>query len=172
MGFFLRNRYKKLGKRFTRDLKQELTQQGHVARGTLKNSIRAEVKTDKSGENTLLIRANKKWKPVNDGQPAGLNLSAQTIKRWLSAKGIDWRSNKFVIYQINKAVFEQGTPTKGSFRYSKNGRRTGFVDVVANKHKLEMMKETRQAVTLDFRTQLAKAIDNVVKRSPNLKKKS
>ena len=171
MSFFLKRRYNKLGREITKALKQELTAQGHVARGTLRDSIRSEVKTNKDGENTLVIRANKKWRAVNEGQPAGLNLSEQQIKTWLSAKGINWRSYKFMIYQINKAIFEQGTPTKGSFRYSKNGRRTGFVDEVANKFRLKMMKETREAVTLDFRSRFEKAIDKVVAKNKNLKKK-
>lgn len=171
MSFFLKRRYKKLGREFTKSLREELIAQGHVARGTLRDSIRAEVKTSKSGENTLLIRANKKWRAVNDGQPAGLNLSEQQIKTWLSAKNVNWRSYKFVIYQINKAVFEQGTPTKGSFRYSKNGRRTGFVDQVANKFKLRMLKDTREAVTLDFRNRFEKMIDKVVMKNKNLKRR-
>ena len=68
-------------------------------------------------------------------------------------------------------MFEQGTPTKGSFRYSKNGRRTGFVDQVANKFKLRMLKDTREAVTLDFRNRFEKMIDKVVMKNKNLKRR-
>lgn len=164
---FLNNAYKKIGKTLVRELKKELKDQGHVATGNLLNSIRAE--DNKKGQ--LVIRALPRWKDVNDGQPKGTDVNELKLKRWFTAKGIDWRKDPFIIYQVNKAIYEEGTPTAGSFRYSKNGRRTGFVDQVMDRNRISITKETKNAVILDWRKEINKGIEKIVSKSRNLKRR-
>ena len=173
---FLKNKYKRIGNRLVKELKGELEAQGHVATGRLKNSIRWEV--SKNGKN-LRIRALPRWKDVNDGQPKGTKVGDLKLKRWMSAKGIDWRSDKSLIFLIGRAIEQEGTPTRivkppkklSAFGYTKNGRRTGFIDIVLKRNKISITKEVRNGITLDWRSTIRKVTDLVVATSKSLKRK-
>jgi hypothetical protein len=165
---FIKKKYKKIGEELERQLKEELEAQGHVATGRLKNSIKFAVQRD---GRELVIKALPRWESVNDGQPVGTNVSGSKIKRWLSAKGVDWKSDKSIVWKIKTKIRKEGTPTAGSFAYSKNGRRTGFVDLVFKRNRIRIEKEMKSGIKLEFIDKVSKAIKKAVSSSKNLKRK-
>lgn len=172
----IKKKYKRVGEILTRQLKEELEIQGHVATGKLKRSIRFELQ--RNGKQ-MVIKALPRWQAVNDGQPAGTKVSGLKIKRWLTSKGIDYKKDRSIIYRVMTSIRKEGTPTrivnlpdkKSAFGYTKNGRRTGFVDQVFKRNKIRIGREMKTGVRLEFEDAIRRAIRKVVSTSKNLKLK-
>ena len=115
----------KLGKKIKGELKNELEMQGHVASGRLRDSIDYKI----TGEDELTFTALPRWRQVNDKQPAGRFVARTKLVYWLRQKGVvlpNGAKSKMV-FNIQKIIFEEGTPTKGAKIFSKTGKRTGFM---------------------------------------------
>lgn len=129
--------FNKIGERVDGLIREELDIQGHNATGKLSNSIRHEVEgvSINGFANDYSIFVNNRSRPhfINKG-------GVQSLKEWLSVKGIDQKA----LWPIIKKIQAEGTPTSGSYRFSKNGKRTDFVsDVITNKKNIitDLVKE-------------------------------
>jgi hypothetical protein len=130
------------------DLRDELRQQGHRATGSLEDSLTFEIKdSDKDG---LLgtIFGNDYWRPLDTGVAAsripyspgkgrgGTSKYIQALIEWAAVvrPELDERERKGFVFAVATKASREGNPTKGSYSFSRNGARTGFVERTINKH--------------------------------------
>jgi hypothetical protein len=156
----------KVGDKLVFQLKTELENQGHIATGRLHDSIDYEIQT--LGRNTVL-RINAEGAPyaaiVNDGaKPHFPNIDA--IIDWMDAKGIspdDGQTKKQVAYAIAKRIQIEGIPTKGSFEYSHNGKRRGFVNRVFGSNRRHIESQIVDGVAIQIETSITNTIRSINK---------
>ena len=118
------------------ELQTELIGQGHDATGSLVNSLTGSVLTL---PNSIVIEVlmSDYGIYVNEGRKAGakrvpLNVLMDWVERRAIAHGN--KEVKSVAFAIQEKIFQEGSPTKGSFSFTPNGRRKGFIDfVIENK---------------------------------------
>ena len=109
-------------------LKDELMQQGHRDTGRLINSLQYQL-IQESNAVVALFTYLQYGQYVNDGVPASkVKYPIRVLIDWARRKGFtDPRSAAFAIRAKHK---KEGIPTRGSFRFSRNGRRTQWRDHV------------------------------------------
>jgi hypothetical protein len=135
--FTITDELQAIGDNLTQRIKDELTAQGHVATGGLLNSIRADVRavTINGFAEDYSVFVN------NRSRPHGFNQQGiENLKAWLTVKGI----SQDALWPIIKTIKKEGTPTSGSYRFSKNGRRTDFVSHVLNEKREELTKDVNE----------------------------
>ena len=123
-------------------LAQELRDQGHNLTGSLISSLEEKV-TVAAGRLTIEMYGNDYGDPLNTGVPAaripytpGQSRAATSkyiqglihfAERRFGLRGKEAISAAFAIARKHK---REGMPTRGSYKYSSNGRRTGWIDVI------------------------------------------
>lgn len=116
------------------ELRKELAGQGHEATGKLMDSIGIKV-TPSAGGVKLFVGSDLEYATfVNSGRKAGgKRVPIAALIEWIKQKAIASGNKKIksIAYAIQEKIFQEGTPTKASLLKSPNGRRTGFVDIVA-----------------------------------------
>lgn len=136
----------------------ELEQQGHNATGKLSKSLRNEVDITsiKGYAEDYSVFVN------NRSRPHGFNKKGvEQLKEWLKVKNIP----KEALWPIIKTIEKEGTPTAGSYKHSKNGRRTDFVTVVLNERK----NVITESVNEQLLSVLVSSIDDILKKQKTLK---
>lgn len=119
-------------------IRDELQNQGHVNTGRLRDSIGYEI-NEFGGNITLTILADEVdyASAINDGfRPSSLpNIDA--IEEWVRERGIKSDNEKInksknperrLAFAIAKSIMQEGSPTSGAFKFSKNGYRRGFAN--------------------------------------------
>ena len=141
--------FKEIGKKLVFEFKTELEQQGHRASksGSIIDGLRfkateygVEITTDK-GYAAVLNYGAKKHFPNRDA-----------MEDWVRKKGFASTENEVrkIAYAISRRISIEGTPTKGAFKYTDNGRRTGFIEQVINTNKQQITKDIQAAVGKDI----------------------
>jgi len=122
-------------------LRKEVRGQGHVLSGNLVDSITYEVKTTPEGYTAVMYAADYGI-VVNMGVSAqhipysgrrgrgGTSLYIQGLISYFERRGLPSREAKGAAFATAAVHKRQGMPTRASFRFSRNGRRTGFVETV------------------------------------------
>lgn len=113
-------------------MRKELRAQGHDASGDLIKSIKPVVRETPDGID-IDIMALEYAKGVNQGQPIGTLVPIDRLIKWIRDVGIvvttDSRSTiEMRAEEYQRIIFKKGTPTKGSYKFSHNGRRTQFIE--------------------------------------------
>jgi hypothetical protein len=124
--------YNKVGKLIIASLQKELIGQGHQATGNLVNSFEQRVvKIPNSVALEILMDDYGTY--VNDGRKAGgKKVPISVLIEWIERKAIvnGNKEVKSLAFAIQQTIHKEGTPTSGSFKFSFNGRRDGFIDFV------------------------------------------
>jgi hypothetical protein len=149
-----------IGKTITNFMLSELIQQGHKATGKLAESIEHETQTLLDGLTTTVSYLDY-GQTVNDGVPAnkipiGKSFEAfkflTEIMNWVRFKGFAGTLDKD-IKRVSKFIVRkmaiEGIPTKNSFNFSNNGRRTRWVDYTIDS-KERYMGEQIENISYDF----------------------
>lgn len=150
------------GKFLVEQLQNELRAQGHEATGELINSI--NYKIDGS---ILIIQAPQDYvSAMENGLPKGHYVPISALIRWIEIKGIATgdKEIKNAAFAIRNAIVREGSPTKGAFNFTKNGRRTGFAQVVINEH----AKKVLAIIEREMGNDVKRVITNSVKRINNI----
>lgn len=126
-----------------KELRKELKQQGHVNTGALRDSIVYEVKyTDRGFTATMYaadyaiivdlgVKANRIPYSGRSGN-GGTSLYIQGLVSFFQRKGLGEKEALGAAFATAKVHSRDGMPSRASFRFSRNGRRTGFVTEVIN----------------------------------------
>ena len=130
-------------------IKKELKDQGHRNTGKLEQSIHSVAKVE-NGEVLLEGFASYYAKYINSGVPAS-SISFKQFPFYVDyfmSKGYSEKDAKrFAGATIKKAMTE-GTPTNGSMRFSKNGRRRDFVQTVATQTDAQINKTVEDGLDI------------------------
>jgi hypothetical protein len=142
--------------------RNELEAQGHVAKGELINSLRYEVKNTGAGYE-INIYGLDYAKYVEMGFGAGHWVNPYALAEWVETKGIasGEREIKNAAFAIRNKIFKEGMPTRGSYQFSKNGRRKEFIQAVIKAESDYIAKE----ILGIFKEETAIKLLNVVRQN-------
>ena len=116
----------------------ELKAQGHRLTGALEDSIQYEIKTT-PGRITAIMTALDYGLVMEFGVPAGripyggrsgrggVSKYIQGLVRFFELRGLESREALGAAFATAQTHKREGMPSRGSFAFSSNGRRTGFV---------------------------------------------
>lgn len=139
---------------------RELSEQGHRLTGAVENSIAHQVTTIPSGY-MLTITAlsyaiqlergvSAKNIPYRPGNRKGSGKTSQYIQgliRFAELRGM--KNPKSAAFAIAYKHSKEGMPTRGSYRYSSNGRRKNFIDATLDKVGTEIERDITSAIWAD-----------------------
>ena len=149
-----------IGKKFVQRFRKELEQQDHVATGRLSDTLHYDLEEGKSFVLFKVKTFADYAHLVNEGQkPFSPNVDA--IMDWMDAKKIPYSSQSEKVSIANaivRRIAAEGIPTKGSYQFSFNGFRTGFINRVVGSNERHFLN--------DIETSISKDIDNIFKDIP------
>ena len=140
--------YKQVGKLIIASLQKELIEQGHKATGNLVNSFEKRV-IELPNSIVIEILMDEYGIYVNEGRKSGgkkvpINVLVDWIEKRAIASGD--KEVKSLAFAIQQTIHKEGMPTKGSFKFTNNGRRKGFIDFVIDNELDEVYNELEQQV--------------------------
>ena len=124
--------FNKVGKLIIASLQKELIEQGHQASGNLVNSFEQRV-IEVPNSIVIEILMDEYGIYVNEGRKTGgKKVPINVLVDWIERKAIvnGDKEVKSLAFAIQQTIHKEGIPTKGSFKFSNNGRRKGFIDFV------------------------------------------
>jgi len=144
--------FKEIGRKLVFEFKSELEQQGHRASksGSIIDGI-----TFKSSIMGLDVFTDKDYiHALNEGQKSH-SPKLQNILDWIENRKdtIPYSSEQEkheIAYAIIRRIKLEGTPTRRAFKYTDNGRRTGFIEQVINTNRTQITKDIQAAVGKDI----------------------
>ncbi len=140
--------FKKVGKLIIASLQKELLGQGHKATGNLINSFEQRV-IELPNSIVIEILMDEYGIYVNEGRKTGgKKVPISVLVEWIERKAIASgdKAVKSMAFAIQNTIHKEGIPTKGSFKFSNNGRRKGFIDFVIDNELDGVYNELEQQV--------------------------
>jgi hypothetical protein len=140
--------FNKVGKLIIASLQKELIQQGHQASGNLVNSFEQRV-IEVPNSIVIEILMDEYGIYVNEGRKTGgKKVPINVLVEWIERKAIvnGDKEVKSLAFAIQQTIHKEGIPTKGSFKFSNNGRRKGFIDFVINNELDNAINELEEQV--------------------------
>lgn len=174
--------YDDLGIELTELLKQELSEQGHRASGNLIKSVVHTVSQTLDNIETVIYH-DKYGVYVNFGvmpsrvpftisrnraprAPGTESKFIRALMNWIRlkniAQGLD-KDIKQVAFRMAFTMKREGIPTKGSFRFARNSRRTRWIDYVFQQYGVKL----EDKATMQSQQIVADAVDSVLNRIAN-----
>ena len=141
-------------------LKAELIMQGHKDTGALIDSFEGKI-MELPKSIVLEILMDKHGEYVNDGRRKAKSekeyVPIGVLIDWVERKGIASgdKDVKNAAFAIRQKIYKEGSPTKGSFQFSKNGRRKGFIDFVIENKLNFVYTELEKQVFEDYDASIA-----------------
>ena len=129
-------------------LQKELQQQGHRLTGALENSLQYEVRTE-GNQVIAVMTANDYGVYVEFGVPAsripyggnrrggsggGKSKYIQGLVRFFELRGVHGLEALSAAFATARKHKREGMPTRSSYAFSENGRRTGFVRATLDRY--------------------------------------
>lgn len=156
--------------RFIAAVKQELEDQGHVLTGTLRDSIRYEVTRLPNTIQAIVFmktygeNIDKGVKPgdvpFNPGSGAKSSKYIDGLQRFWMLKGLDSKEALSAAFATAKKHKKEGMPTRSSYDFSKNGKRTGFFTDTLDSFEDEIANLREESAS-----EVSVAITNVLRRT-------
>ena len=154
------------------ELQKELVTQGHVLTGALRDSIRYEVKQLPNIVEGLVFMLEY-GEAIDQGiQPSKIPYSGngkggtseyiQGLIRFFVLKGLPREEAKSAAFATANKHRQTGFPTPNSFRFSSNGKRTGFFSDTIEKLEGEILS-VRDGISNDVTLAIGNLIENRVK---------
>ena len=137
--------------------REEITQQGHVATGRGRASLEGRIdKRDLQRLEGWILAEEYMVDPVDDGVKAGRvpfsggrgrrqSKYIQGLIRWLRTvkPSLTDQERKSMAFAIGQTAKREGHPTRGSYRFSQNGRRTGWIQKGLETNEREITRRLR-----------------------------
>jgi len=151
-------------------IKKEITAQGHVATGKLINSIRTEIK--RTGDTLtgriyiqdygfILDKGVRPGRvPYSRGSGAGTSKYIEALIGWINIvrPGMSLMERKSFAFAIATKAKREGHPTRGSFSFSRNGRRTNWSEhaIKNNRRTVVELMDLAEPIAAMFRDMVNK----------------
>ena len=147
----------------------EIQQQGHKATSKLIQSLTDQLSI-KSNSTVINIIGEDYGEYVDTGREANKKQTPiEKLIEWVKVRGIA-STNKLVrqiAWAIAKNIVKEGIPSKGSFKHSRNGRRTGWIKESIKKSNIEKIItdsgiEEIDRVVIELANDLARSLNGKV----------
>ena len=155
---------------FVEDVKKELTDQGHVLTGKLRDSIRYEIRSLPNLIQAVVwmedygFTIDKGLKPsevpYNPGSGAAESDYIQGLFTFWKLKGLGSEEALNAAFATANKHLQEGMPTENSFNFSNNGRRTGFFS-----NKVDDLEAEIEMLNSDVQSEVSIAITNSIQRT-------
>lgn len=124
-----------IGEFIIEQLVKVLDDQGHRNTGKLQETMRSVVTSSGKGYD-ITIYGQDYAKYVDRGIPAGVWVNPYALAEWVEQKGIATgeREVKNIAFAIRHKIYQEGSPTKGSLKFSKTGKRDEFIQVMLDEN--------------------------------------
>lgn len=131
---------RQIGKLLVDALRRQFILQGHRLTGKLNSSIESIVKLTATGANIQIVLESygiiinngvpRSRIPYTPGEGRGRTSKyIQGLEKFAQLRfGLSGKAALSAAFAIAKKQAQQGMPTKGSFRYSRTGKRTGAIE--------------------------------------------
>lgn len=142
----------------------ELVQQGHNNTGTLIESVKVDV--IEVFEGAIIECSTLDYGTyVNDGRRPGKFPPVDALRKWVRQRGLASKEKEVnsIAYVIGRAIAKEGSPTKGSYKHSKNGRRTNWIEVVLSENEEIINDHLERALGKEIEVQFDRSLDIVFK---------
>ena len=142
----------------------ELVAQGHNNTGTLIESVRVDLVETLTG--VVLIASNLDYgQYINDGRKPGTMPPVSALAKWVMQRGIasEQREVNSIAWAIAIAIKKQGSPTRGAYKYSKNGKRTNWIGQVLEANERIIVEHIEQASIVEVEVKFNNVIINMDK---------
>lgn len=142
----------------------ELVQQGHNNTGTLIESVRMTV--TESLEGVVIECSTLDYGTYLDtGRRPGKMPPVDALKKWVEQRGIasEQREIQSIAFAIGKAIEREGSPTRGAYKFSKNGRRTNWINEVLAGNEEIIAEKIDAALTADYEVKINNVLIDVEK---------
>lgn len=156
-------------------MREELKGQGHVLTGSLINSMTSRVSEDREGL-TAAVYLNQYFQylerrlppdkvPYSPGSGAKSSKVVEALKRYWKLRGLPPEEATRATFATLNKWKQEGRPTRSSFRYAKNGRRTGFLEQSIKQIQADAIEILSRGVVTEIEKALAKALRTAVRSS-------
>ena len=159
--------FKKVGKLIIASLQKELLGQGHKATGNLINSFEQRV-IELPNSIVIEILMDEYGIYVNEGRKTGgKKVPISVLVEWIERKAIASgdKDVKSLAFAIKNTIHKEGIPTKGSFKFSNNGRRKGFIDFVIDNELDDVYNELEKQVFEGYDDAIATIVKDFNKKN-------
>ena len=159
--------FKKVGKLIIASLQKELLGQGHKATGNLINSFEQRV-IELPNSIVIEILMDEYGIYVNEGRKTGgKKVPISVLVEWIERKAIASgdKDVKSLAFAIQNTIHKEGIPTKGSFKFSNNGRRKGFIDFVIDNELDDVYNELEKEVFEGYDDAIATIVKDFNKKN-------
>jgi len=161
----LESRINDIAEQLVHELKNEFEQQGHNASGKGLASIQHKT-IIKGGNVHIQVTGIDYLNFVNTGRNIGKMPPVDAILEWVRIKNIAQGDEaERAAWAIAKAIKREGIPTENAYKFSKNGRRKGFVEIVKMAQLEPLKQQIRRAILDAYREELINKITDGVKSS-------
>jgi len=140
---------------------KELMEQDHNATGDLIKSIKYEVKKSSDGWAILFTALDYGLFVETGTKPHKIPIAV--LMEWIINKGIasGEKDVKNAAFAIQRKIMQEGTPTKGSYKFSKNGRRTEWITYTVEKNTVKIGEE----LLLLFGAEITSKLNNIINKA-------
>ena len=149
--------------------KKELEDQGHRLTGDLINTIRVEVQAKRDAI-LGLVWMNEYYPyleyplpadrvPYSRGSGRKTSKVVQALERYWQKRGLSGREALSASFATLNKWKAEGRPTKASFRFSKNGRRTGFLAATI----AQIEAKADEVLSLEAESQISRAMTTAIR---------
>jgi len=140
------------------DLRKELTAQGHVLTGRLRDSIDFEIQETAGGIVARMeaedyglvmefgVSSERIPYTIGGGRRGGTSRYIQGLIRFWNLRGVTGREGVRAAFATAVKHKREGLPTRASFRFSSTGKRTGFIQTVLDRQ-LDLISRTIEEKT-------------------------
>ena len=167
--------FKKVGKLIIASLQKELLGQGHKATGNLINSFEQRV-IELPNSIVIEILMDEYGIYVNDGRAKKRKkVPISVLVKWIEQKAIvsGDKKVKSLAFAIQQVIWAEGSPTdgssrsgtKGSFEFTNNGRRKGFIDFVIDNELDDVYNELEKEVFERYDDAIATIVKDFIKKN-------
>jgi len=146
-----------------RELQQELDAQGHRNTGALNSSMKVEV-IARNGSVLGTVSAFQRLDYVNRRvfQRRVTWAQVRGLTEYFRSKGLSEKEAKSAAWATAKKQVTEGSPTRGSYAYSSNGRRTNAIETVYGDYGQRLVRELGEAVTTFIRSEFVPELNATI----------
>ena len=141
---------------------EELLDQDHNATGEHIASMKFTVSKSSSGY-SLVFESKEYNKYLDQGTKKGRFVPIQALIEWVEVKGIASgdKEVKNIAFAIRQKIFNEGTPTAGSYKFSNNGRRKDWIGITIKENSAEVSEKLAFIIGDSVNITLNNLINNI-----------